>query len=228
MDYITGDRHGDFEYEKWSWKNHEGDTLIVLGDAGLNYDGSFNDLIRKDQLNRAGFTVFCIHGNHENRPQNIKSYYIEEYRGGQVYVEKDYPNLKFAIDGEVYQFGEYKCLVIGGAYSIDKDIRLEMGWRWFPDEQPSEEIKTRVEQKVADLQHNVDIVFSHTCPKKYEPKEWFIRGLDQSEVDKSTEEWLDTIESRLHYKKWYCGHFHGEKCIDRIQFMYKAIEELKI
>lgn len=228
MFYITGDRHGDFENEKWNWKGHEGDTLIVLGDAGLNYDGSLNDMIKKDQLNRTGFITFCIHGNHENRPQNIESYYIEEYCGGKVYVEKDFPNLKFAIDGEVYKFGEYECLVIGGAYSVDKPIRLEMGWRWFSDEQPSDEIKNTVENKIADIEHRIDIVLTHTCPLKYEPREWFLRGLDQSEVDKSTEKWLGEIEKRLIYKKWYCGHFHGEKSIDRIRFLYKTIEELSI
>jgi len=40
-------------------------------------------------------------------------------------------------------------------------------------------------------------------------------------VDKSTEEWLDCIEERLEYRKWYCGHYHTEKKIDRLQIMYK-------
>ena len=32
----------------------------------------------------------------------------------------------------------------------------------------------------------VDVVFSHTCPLKYEPVEVFLPGIDQSTVDKST------------------------------------------
>ena len=40
--------------------------------------------------------------------------------------------------------GEKKLLVIGGAYSIDKDYRLTMGYKWFPDEQPTKELKINV------------------------------------------------------------------------------------
>ena len=47
--------------------------------------------------------------------------------------------------------------------------------------------------------------------------------VDQSRVDKSTEEWLDTIEQRLAYKRWYCGHYHTEKVIDRMTFMFESI-----
>ena len=43
----------------------------------------------------------------------------------------------------------------------------------------------------------VDIVLTHTTPLKYEPVETFLPGIEQSNVDKSTEEWLDTIEDRL-------------------------------
>lgn len=39
-----------------------------------------------------------------------------------------------------------------------------------------------------------DIILSHTCPFKYEPREMFLAVIDQSTVDTSTERWLDTIE----------------------------------
>lgn len=37
----------------------------------------------------------------------------------------------------------------------------------------------------------------------------------------ATEQWLDTIESRLHYERWYCGHYHTDKEIDKIRFMFQ-------
>lgn len=58
-------------------------------------------------------------------------------------------------------------------------------------------------------------------PLKYEPVEVFLPGIDQSTVDKSTEEWLDTIESKLHYERWYCGHYHTEKQVDKLRFMFE-------
>jgi len=73
----------------------------------------------------------------------------------------------------------------------------------------------------------VDYVLSHTTPLKYEPREVFLPGINQSLVDKSTEKWLDDIEDRLDYDMWYCGHYHTEKHIDRIRLMFEDYEELE-
>ncbi|MCR4692347.1 MAG: hypothetical protein K5664_00515 [Firmicutes bacterium] len=43
--------------------------------------------------------------------------------------------------------------------------------------------------------------------------------INQKYVDTSTEIWLDSIEDRLSYKKWYCGHFHINKVMDNIRFI---------
>ena len=56
--------------------------------------------------------------------------------------------------------------------------------------------------------------------------ESFMLGMNQSRVDKSTEQWLDGIEDRLDYKKWYCGHYHVEKRIDKIEIMFENYGEL--
>ena len=37
-------------------------------------------------------TLFCIHGNHEERPFNIGSYKEVEWHGGKVYVEEEFDN----------------------------------------------------------------------------------------------------------------------------------------
>lgn len=68
-------------------------------------------------------------------------------------------------------------------------------------------------------------MLSHTTPLKYEPVEVFMSGVDQSSVDKSTEVWLDGIEDRLEYKKWYCGHYHTEKKIDKLEIMFENFDE---
>lgn len=60
--------------------------------------------------------------------------------------------------------------------------------------------------------------FPH-CPKKNIPLEAFISGVDQSTVDNSTEEFLDSIEDRLQYSEWFCGHWHIDKTIDKMHFV---------
>ena len=105
---------------------------------------------------------------------------------------------------------------------------LQRGWAWFENEQPSEEIRAYVEDQLNRRKNKIDIVLSHTCPIKYEPTEVSIQGLDQSSVDKGTEEWLGIIEEKLDYKRWYCGHYHTTKEIDKIQFMFEDINVLKV
>ena len=69
------------------------------------------------------------------------------------------------------------------------------------------------------------MVLSHTTPLKYEPVEVFMSGVDQSRVDKSTEEWLNHIEEKLSYQKWYCGYYHTEKKIDKLEIMFENFDE---
>ena len=224
MFYLTGDTHGDFSrVEKFCRKMQTttNDTMIILGDAGLNFYENRLDSMRKEFAGKIPIVFFCIHGNHEIRPQNISSYVPGTFCGGKVLYEKAYPTILFAVDGEVYDFDGTRCIVIGGAYSIDKYYRLARHSGWWPDEQPSAEIKKVVEARLASLDYKIDVVLSHTCPLKYEPTEVFLHGIDESAVDKSTEQWLDSIEDRLTYKKWYCGHFHTSKAIDKIRFLFE-------
>ena len=122
-----------------------------------------------------------------------------------MYVEDQYPHILFAKDGELYDIGSQRTFVIGGAYSVDKTYRLLYGLGWWPDEQPSEEIKRRVEENLDEIDWSVDVVLTHTAPLKYEPREVFLLGINQSMVDKSAEQWLDTIEERLDYKNGTAG-----------------------
>ena len=132
--YLTGDTHGRFEriVDFCSRREMEPEnTFVILGDAGLNFYGGRRDALGKEQLAKLPCTFFCIHGNHEQRPGPELGYELSQYHGGFVWVQPQYPNIVFAIDGEVYDFCGHSCLVIGGAYSIDKHYRLAMGYGWL-------------------------------------------------------------------------------------------------
>lgn len=232
MIYITGDKHADFRevfYFCYANETTLDDILIVLGDAGINYYANDKDNELKNSLKEHyPITLFCIHGNHEERPENIKTYKTKKFHDGIVYYEEDYPNILFAKDGEIYNFNNKKVLVIGGAYSVDKYFRLARGYNWYESEQLSDETKNKVKSVLKDLDNKVDIILSHTCPYKYLPREMFLEGIDQSTVDNSTEYFLDEIEESTDYNLWYCGHYHTDKKIDKIIFMFHKIEEFKL
>ena len=231
MIYITGDTHGKFErFEKFCFENKvsRDDIMIILGDVGLNYWENSDDSDNKREVEKFGMTFFCIHGNHEQRPFAIASYKTKEFHGGLVWYEEEFPDILFAKDGEIYNFDGYECIVIGGAYSVDKNFRLAHGWKWFANEQPSKEIKEYVESQLAKRDYKIDVVLSHTCPLDYQPIEVFLSGIDQSKVDSSTEEWLNEIEHKLDYKKWYCGHYHTYKKFYNVEMMFQEIEKFTV
>lgn len=228
MIYITGDTHGQFYRINQFCKKintSKEDIMIILGDAGINNACSFDKTLKK-KLDELPITLFCVHGNHEQRPYDISSYHEKEWHSGIVYMERKHPSILFAKDAEVYDFNGLKSIVIGGAYSVDKYYRIIRCMPWYENEQPSEDIKKSVEEKLEQYAWKIDLVLSHTVPLKYEPKEVFLPSIDQSSVDKSTEIWFDSLENKLNYKRWYAGHYHTEKKIDNLQIMYENVEVL--
>lgn len=230
MIYITGDTHGDFfRISKFCERMNttKEDILIILGDAGLNFWLNKSDYKKKTEVMRLPITLFMIHGNHEERPYNVVGYEEVQWHGGIVYAQKDFPRLLFAKDGEIYDFDGKKTIVIGGAYSVDKEYRIVRHIPWFESEQPDNKIKFFVEEQLKNSDWRVDVVLSHTCPINYEPRHLFLPFIDQNKVDKTTEQWLRTIADRLDYKKWYFGHFHGEWKKGRMQMLFEDIVESK-
>ena len=230
--YITGDTHGDFRrIGQFCVENDTTaeDVMVILGDAGINYYLDSRDRELKEELSQLDITLFCIHGNHEARPWEAGDYDEKEWNGGIVYVEEQYPNILFAKDGEIYNFNGKSVIVIGGAYSVDKYYRLNNGLMWFDTEQPDDEIKAYVERQLDKVDWSIDIVLSHTVPIEAEPVWNFIPGLDQSTVDKSTEQWLQRIYDNLDLREgWYAGHYHCEAEENGIRIMFEDYDEICI
>lgn len=209
--FLTGDTHGNFnriDYFCQRFETSKEDILCILGDAGINYYLNKKDYMLKQVLQDMPITFFCIHGNHEERPFNISTYITKKWNGGIVYYEEEFPNILFAKDGEIYNINGKSVLVIGGAYSVDKEYRILKGWSWFKDEQPSKEIVKYIEKQITKQRH-FDIVLTHTCPIKTEPRHMFLPFIDQSKVDKTTELLLQRIADWITFDNWYFGHFHG-------------------
>ena len=142
---MTGDCHGNFtrfkNYDKTLQKDPE-TAVIILGDAGLNWNLNEQDSHMKNFLKkRYQFRIYCVRGNHEARPQDVPGMeliYDEDVKG-EVYIQKQWPNIRYFKDWGIYTFGRFTVAVIGGAYSVDKWYRLSNNLAWFDNEQLTEE-----------------------------------------------------------------------------------------
>lgn len=244
--FITGDKHRNFEGVKAFCRNmntRRKDVLIILGDTGFNYFEDIRDDKLKKEISELNITLFCLHGNKENRPENVGTYGIRSFCGGKVYYEPKYPNIYFAIDGEIYTFEGKKYMVVGGAHSVDKMRCLEEDKPFWYDEMPGDEIKAKVEERLKSENNRIYGMMTHTCPIDYLPTEMFMstsqnalikrkprkaksKKLFKPDIDRSTEEWLGKIEKQLDYEVWYCGHYHVDKQIDKISMMCNEIRPL--
>ena len=167
MFYVTGDIHGDPRSLIKKIKRYgltENDTIIIVGDCGFNYFRNYRDKVAKDLTEKVPCKWFCIQGNHEGRPHNYPEYHLTDFCSGKVWVEDEYPNILFAKDGEVYDFDGKRCLVIGGAYSVDKFYRVvhrvmidgsvdsETYHRWvkYVGKQDDSKVKEEIENFIAN------------------------------------------------------------------------------
>lgn len=214
--WITGDTHGDF-----SWLNYfcsvnntiaDEDLMIVLGDAGILYYGenSKKEQQVKEHIVSCPITLFCIRGNHEDRPSDrIECLLQDGGIGDKVYIDNRYGNIWYAMDGGEYEIAGKTFLTIGGAYSVDKPIRLLRGWKWVPNEMLSEDEMESIKSKVAGKSY--DHVLTHTCPYDWQPVDLFIRGLDQDSIPSNMEWFLSDVRNSIQYDHWWFGHYHDDR-----------------
>jgi hypothetical protein len=243
---ITGDTHG-----RTNSRLHEIDTskyipeetaIIILGDAGINFYLNKTDRKNKEFINKSGFHVYAVRGNHEQRPQNILGMERDwdMLVSGPVHYEPDFPRIRYFVDGGEYIINGYSVLTIGGAYSVDKWYRLSRAGYcseeaetadpkkcgWFKEEMLTEKEMQDIENKCKGKSY--DFVLAHTCPLRWEPTDLFLSGIDQSKVDKSMEKWLDDFIDKINWKIFLFGHYHQDRLErPKVEMYFKYIENIE-
>lgn len=207
--------------------------IIILGDVGINcYLDSSDDRL-KYQINNLGPQIYCLRGNHEERPENIPGMIRvwDEQTTENVYVERKFPNIKYLIDGGEYQFGEYCCLALGGAYSVDKHWRLQHHPKtWFKDEQLTQEEMDNIRKRIKH--ESYDFILTHTCPYSFRPTDLFLNFIDQNTVDSSMERWLEQVKNEVEWGVWCFGHYHADRvecpCVEQFYTSWEDIDNIWI
>lgn len=225
---ITGDTHRNFSrFKNYGEEyNNEETGIIILGDAGFNIDNSIQDAQIKNKITKTyNFYIYCVRGNHELRPEDLDM--IVEYDsnvGGYILYQKRWPTIRYFQDYAEYTIDGYKTLVLGGAYSVDKKWRLQNCSFWNPTEQLSEAEMKEAYRVFGNKKY--DLILSHTCPYQYMPEDLFLGFINQNEVDKSMERWMNNFIG--HTNVWLYGHYHADR-IERpgVEIFFEKTEDLK-
>lgn len=225
---ITGDTHGSFE--RFSKLPQDKDiAIIILGDVGLNFYMRKKDYWNKLHLcNSYPFTFYCVRGNHEARPQDVKGMKLvyDEAVQGLVWAEEDFPRIKYFQDWGIYNIENKKTLVIGGAYSVDKLYRLKMHYSWFANEQLSEQERLECLSNIKG--QKFDMVLSHTCPYSWRPIDLFLSNVDESTVDTSMEQWFEEVKDSIEWEYWFFGHYHDNRIVRiHVEMFFESMEFLE-
>ena len=227
---VTGDCHGDMSrFDNYEYPRDGTTAVIILGDAGVNYYLNNRDSSAKKKLQNSGYQFYLVRGNHEARPEdceNIEWEYDENVKG-IVGFDRKYSAIHYFVDGNSYIIDNHSVLVIGGAYSIDKNYRLSKGYpyQWFENEQLSVKEREEIFDRIKGQEF--DFVLTHTCPRVWEPTDLFLPIINQSQVDKSIENWLDGVKIAIKYKIWLFGHFHADRVEKRnVEQYYKKSDTL--
>jgi len=234
--YVTGDIHGDDSITKLGAKRFpEGrsltkdDLVIILGDFGLFWDPAMprRDTYWLDWLDSKPWTTAFIDGNHENH-EMLKAMPYEIRFGGLVGVHPKWSSVVYLRRGQTYILPDgVTAFCMGGASSHDIKWRTE-GKSWWSDELPSEEDFAVARKSLDACDWHVDYVFTHDCPSSVKQR-LLSTWNDADDVSERIEndrlnDFLDEIDGRLRYGRWFFGHYHvDEEIDDRHVAMYHDI-----
>lgn len=236
MVFVTGDVHFPTDAGKL-FKRRKGfsfpalrrtDYLIVLGDFGLFWSKkNIRNKENMERIQKLPYTLLFVDGNHENFDW-LEEFPVEEMFGGKVHRCGE--NIFHLMRGQVFSFDSKKVFVCGGAFSVDKELRI-LGVSWWPHENIS---YAEIEEALDNLEqanYNVDYILTHTCPQSLIPLMFrHFRSSTmqrQSFLSDPTAIFLDEVQRRTEFREWYFGHWHEDKDYGKFHCRYNTISILK-
>ena len=170
--FITGDTHGGYksggrklkEFAKRHKNLCKDDYLIIAGDFGFIWEDE-PDSNEKEWLSwfdEQKFSTLFIDGNHENF-NRLNAYEISEFKGGKVHKISE--SVYHLMRGQIYEIDGRKIFTLGGAMSVDKS-RREPDISWWAGEAITQDDFNEAWRNLTKCDFIVDIVISHTCPRK--------------------------------------------------------------
>lgn len=222
--FVTGDIHASYDIAKLSESCFDtrgltkDDYVIICGDFGLVWNNSASEQYWLRWLDARPFTTLFIDGNHEGFSL-LNSLPETTWNGGAVHqIASSVFHLK---RGQLFNIDGCQIFTMGGASSseYDREHRIQ-GETWFAEEVPNEQERKAALETLDTANWNCDIVITHCAPSS--TAQGISEHTDRLGIHPMDEytDWLQTIQDRLTYRHWFCGHYHIDA---RIQNMTTAL-----
>ena len=225
--FVTGDCHGSQDIKKLDLKHFpeqkhltRDDIIIVAGDFGAPWDflESQEDRFTLKWHENKTYTTLFVDGNHENFDA-LQNYPVIEFHGAICHQIR--PHVLHVMRGEVIQIAEHRILCMGGAVSIDKQLR-QTGASWWPEEEPSyQEWHYAVDQLG---KWRPDIIITHDAPGSVIKAMQLYENDDPDAVERGMEQLLQIIkDEKSPVKNWYFGHHHRDADTHSDNIRYRLV-----
>jgi len=222
MILILSDIHGDYKTLQRAIDNANevgAAALIQIGDFGLFRGfGMNNEEQFKNVVHTSNCPVYFIDGNHDDCTRWTT--YTEV---SQVYPELP---LYYVPRGTVMDIDNRTVAFMGGAASIDKNIRLQEGWHWDEKENISPYEVLRMMDNAKDK--HIDLFITHCPPhsvieEHFDPrtKLQFDVGLDWHDHNQDI---IENIWHAIGTPMIYSGHMHRK--VEGMTYRILNINEL--
>ena len=213
MIYVTGDTHIPIDIRKLSTRNFpaqkeltKSDFVIICGDFGGVWNNSDEEKYWLKWLENKSFTTLFVDGNHENFYMLNNNYETVDFHNGKAHrINNSIYHLK---RGQVFLLDGHLIFTMGGASSHDRKYRIE-NINWWSDELPSQDEYVEAITNLEKHRNKVDYIISHCAPDSIQFK------IDAYYKATKLTEFFDAIKREVKYKKWYFGHYHEDRNIDR-------------
>lgn len=162
---FAGDWHGN---KNWAlgaldrFKSQDVTVIYHVGDFGVWPGPSGKEFLYKvdARLRENDQTLYVVLGNHEDYNQ------VDKFQvGADGWLEHVfYPRIRFAPRGHVWVDGGARFAALGGAGSVDRNVRVE-GVSWWPQEAVTRaDVDTLVSNVTAHGWDRVDVLLTHEAP----------------------------------------------------------------
>lgn len=210
---VAGDWHGNVRWVSQLVNflaTQKGITHILhVGDFGIMTQNESHYLrCLEEATERSGVEIYFIRGNHDN-PDYLDSLRLDERGFAPLHFSAAAPRVFYVPDGTFMTWRGRTILGIGGAVSIDKNLRYA-GIDWWPNEVTPSDILDTVLPRVPV--GGVDVIISHDAPELAAvPLDPAFAALFSSEVVEECERhrvMFQQIVDAVRPRNLIHGHYH--------------------